>query len=291
MTQHCKKNQITKSIIYSEDYGFLGHLMYSERLLQNIALDTVAQDLNLSSYIIYNLESGHFNQTPGFSYMMGFLRTYASYLGLDVSDITKYIPPHSESIFEEESVLRVPFHEKQMPGKIILTGSMVVLGLIILGYSLLRFDPESDSPLYLIKLDKDLSTKDSLNIYNKEVLLSSIRQFLAIYHAPFFPSKRSESNLHASAPNTGYICFNQDVWIALKDIKGQTIQEGIFHKGDKIKIPLDFDGTLHVGNAGGVYLEYNHQQLSRLGAQGQIIQNFRLNLKKILQNYSKTVNN
>lgn len=180
-----KKNRTQRSVFYSEDYGFLGHLLHSERLLQKISLEKVALDLNLSSYIIKDLETGHLNRMPGQAYMLGFMRTYASYLGLNGIEMVQNVKVAKNSFFEEEKVLKVPFQQQHLPTKPVLWGSVCALILIIIGYSASKASSQL-SPIYSIKVDNDLLPKDvSSSIKHAENLNTSIEQFLNIYYKPF----------------------------------------------------------------------------------------------------------
>lgn len=176
-----KKHRMQKPIFYSEDYGFLGHLIYSERKIQGIRKAKILLDLNLSTYIVENLETGHLNRTPGVSYMIGFLRTYAKYLGLDAQEIVQCVKPQNMSVFEEEPVLKVPLQQRQLPTYTVLWGAVLVLILVLVGYSSSISSKDQLSPLQAIKLN-DLSTHE---VYPSEELMVSIQQFLDIYHKPF----------------------------------------------------------------------------------------------------------
>lgn len=185
MKRQRKRNTEQDSFFYSEDYGFLGHLLYSERLIQGISLERVACDLNLSSYIIKNLETGYLNRTPGLSYMQGFLRTYASYLELDSKEISTYLTIPPNTLLEEESVLKTPFQLRQLPSNSILWGSISVLVILLIGYGALRSPLSPRSRLHSIALYhptiKPLDTKESYS----DKLEKSINQFLSIYYKPF----------------------------------------------------------------------------------------------------------
>lgn len=278
-----KKGQ--EAVFYSEDYGFLGHLLCSERLLQNIPFNTVARDLNLSTYILRSLESGHFNSTPGLSYMVGFMRTYAAYLGLDGSEMARYIRSPANIFFEEEHVLKVPVQRRQLPSPSVLWGATAALVMLILGYMIFRSDVPTDSPLYLVKLDGDLMEKPLAIAKDNSDILSSVNQFMAIYHKPF------TTKTNTLDPANFSICCRNESWMFLKDTKGNVIRQGLLRKGDKIVLPIDFQGILHTGNAGGLVVEYNRHAPVQLGFSGQVIHNFHLNLKKILQNRSNPANN
>jgi cytoskeleton protein RodZ len=272
------------SISYSENYGFLGHLLYSERLIQGMSIEKVALELNLSTYIIKNLETGFFNRTPGLAYMVGFLRTYASYLGLNGKEISSYVTPLKETFFEEEPILKTSFQQKQLPSQPVLWGAIFALSLVLLGYIWLDSLYKTPHQLNLIVVNDDQISVPKPDNYLNDETERSINHFLSIYHKPFVQT-------HSNQPLIFQICCNSDTWIALKDLNGHLVRQGVLHKGDNIKLPIDFEGVLHTGNAGGIYVRYGTQVSSAFGSTGQVIQNFRVNLKKILQNPSNPVNN
>lgn len=172
-----KKYKDQRHTNYSEDYGFLGHLLHSERLLQKISLENVSVDLNLSSYIIKDLETGHLNRMPGQPYMLGFMRTYAAYLGLDGIEMVQNVRVTTSSMFEEETVLKVPFKQRHLPTQSVLWGSICALILIIIGYSASKATSQL-SPVYSVKLDNDLLSKDAASSnQHTEKLNTSIEQF------------------------------------------------------------------------------------------------------------------
>lgn len=285
MTPLLMKNIKNSAVFYSEEYGFLGHLLYSERIFQGISIEKVALELKLSSYIIKNLETGYLSQSPGLSYMLGFLRTYASYLGLDEKEISNCVHSVKNTFFEEEPVLKVPFQKRQLPSKTIVWGSTLGLGITILGYVWFKSLPIDEPGIYSVTLiDHNLRTLPQTTNYSNEDLSHSINEFLNIYQKPF-------THNHTPPPLIFQLCFNSDTWIALKDSKGYVVREGVLHKGDDIELPLDFEGVLQTGNAGGIYLKYGTQVSSAFGSPGQVVQNFPLNLKKILQNPSNPANN
>jgi cytoskeleton protein RodZ len=92
-------------------------------------LPDVAAMLRIRPSYLEALEGGRLNNLPGNVYAVGFLRTYATALGLDVEEVarrfraeTGELPKHSELIFP------VPMPERGLPG-----GAFILLGLILVG--------------------------------------------------------------------------------------------------------------------------------------------------------------
>jgi cytoskeleton protein RodZ len=92
-------------------------------------LPDVAAMLRIRSFYLEALESGRLKNLPGNVYAVGFLRTYATALGLDVEEVSRRfraevgeIPRHSELVFP------VPMPERGLPA-----GALILLGLILVG--------------------------------------------------------------------------------------------------------------------------------------------------------------
>jgi cytoskeleton protein RodZ len=102
------------------------------------ALPDVAAMLRIRPSYLDALEGGRLNNLPGNVYAVGFLRTYATALGLDVEEVARRfraeageIPRHSELIFP------VPMPERGLPaGALILLGLILVSGAYIGWYRL-----------------------------------------------------------------------------------------------------------------------------------------------------------
>jgi cytoskeleton protein RodZ len=93
------------------------------------ALDDVAAMLRIRPSYLDALEAGRLSKLPGNVYALGFLRSYATALGLDAEEVARRfrseageIPRHSELVFP------VPVPERGLPA-----GALILLGLILVG--------------------------------------------------------------------------------------------------------------------------------------------------------------
>jgi cytoskeletal protein RodZ len=89
---------------------------------------TVAQVLRIRQVYLEALESGSYDRLPGNAYALGFLRTYAEYLGLNANNIVDRFKDevqgperHTELVFPE------PVIEGRIPGGAIILISVVLL--------------------------------------------------------------------------------------------------------------------------------------------------------------------
>jgi cytoskeleton protein RodZ len=93
------------------------------------ALPDVAAMLRIRPSYLEALEMGRLSQLPGNVYALGFLRTYATALGLDAEEVARRfrseageIPRHSELVFP------TPVADRGLPA-----GALILLGLILVG--------------------------------------------------------------------------------------------------------------------------------------------------------------
>ncbi|HHV93368.1 MAG TPA: DUF4115 domain-containing protein [Firmicutes bacterium] len=66
-----------------------GRMLEEARLSKGITLDKVEADLKIRKAYILAMESGRWEELPGYAYAIGFLRTYAEYLGLSGDEIVQ----------------------------------------------------------------------------------------------------------------------------------------------------------------------------------------------------------
>jgi cytoskeletal protein RodZ len=81
----------------------LGHLLHQKRLARQQTLEEVAQDLKIKSKFLAAIERGEYNKLPSPAYAQGFVRNYASYLGLSNAETTMLFKRE----FDEKRAMKV----------------------------------------------------------------------------------------------------------------------------------------------------------------------------------------
>ena len=103
--------------------------LYETRLRLGIELPYAAGDLRIRYDQLLAIEEGRFDDLPGPAYVIGFLRSYAAYLGLDADDVVRrFKSDTSEFDARQDLNFPSPYDEGRMP-----TGALIVLALAILG--------------------------------------------------------------------------------------------------------------------------------------------------------------
>jgi cytoskeleton protein RodZ len=67
----------------------VGRMLEEARLRKGITLDKVEADLKIRKNYLLAMESGRWEDLPGYAYATGFLRTYGEYLGLSGDDLVE----------------------------------------------------------------------------------------------------------------------------------------------------------------------------------------------------------
>jgi cytoskeleton protein RodZ len=114
----------------------VGGLLRASRLRCGEDLDVIAQVLRIRRRHLQAIEDGNFDQLPGTTYAVGFIRTYADYLGLDSEEVVRRFkgeqtlqPGHAR---KSDLVFPSPMSETGIPrGAVVFLG--VVIGVIAYG--------------------------------------------------------------------------------------------------------------------------------------------------------------
>ena len=98
-------------------------------------LNRVATDLKIRRVYLQAIEDGRFDDLPGATYAVGFVRAYADYLGLESEEIVARFKDEVESLNEQlKLVFPAPVPESKIPGGALLLVSALLVGLAYGGW-------------------------------------------------------------------------------------------------------------------------------------------------------------
>ncbi len=119
----------------------ISEILKNERKAQNLALEDVEKTTKIKKEFLRAIEEGKFHQLPSESYALGFVKNYASFLGVNSPEVV----PLFRREYKAEKVEVIPHYTKNQPKKrqkfyfsykTILAG---VGAFILLGYILFQF--------------------------------------------------------------------------------------------------------------------------------------------------------
>lgn len=108
----------------------VSRLLHGARVTAGYELDDVAATLRIRKSYLQALESGSRTDLPGAAYAIGFVRTYAEYLGLDAADVVERFKHEQTGIdTKPELTFPAPVPENRMPVSVIVIVALVLAGL------------------------------------------------------------------------------------------------------------------------------------------------------------------
>jgi cytoskeleton protein RodZ len=117
----------------------LGAQLRQERLKRGEDLDDVAQHLRIKSSYLFALEQGDLSGLPGRAYALGFLRSYADYLGFDGEDLISRIKSTVDNLTDRTRLrVRTPAPETRLPKTPVVVMSLAVIAGIYAGWAYLN---------------------------------------------------------------------------------------------------------------------------------------------------------
>src|SRR5215472_17183298 len=112
----------------------VGATLRDARERRGWSIPDVAQQLRIRAPVLEAMEAGRFEKLPNGAYALGFVRSYADFLGLDRDEIARRVKAEAAALnARTELIFPKPLSEGRMPSGIVL---IVSLALAIGGYGL-----------------------------------------------------------------------------------------------------------------------------------------------------------
>lgn len=244
-------------------------------------LNTIAHELCIKPYLLEALEQGDFASFPSACYATGFLKNYASFLGLDTKDIIeKYEAEYAGS--KESVVLSFPEaeYQNQFPIKR-MAGVATICVAIFAGVWVTNSSLDAEEAVFdeLIKPNKSSSfvlSKNTVQPISVEIEKAS---------APIITEEKVETVLIDTPLIAGDIRFQatDDVWVRISAEDGTTVIEKLMAKGENLIPPEENGLLLMTNNAGALSVMVGTDGFKTLGFEGEILENVALKQEKILE--------
>lgn len=228
-------------------------------------LNAIAEELCIKPHLLEALEQGDFASFPSSCYATGFLKNYASFLNLNTRDVvSRYEAEYAGS--KECVVLSFPEAKKystipvkQIAGIATLCIAIVVgiwagfdkldAGEVVSSVAATKLQTEVSVPEAQVTIDTDKAAPEKFAVKDDEVRLEAV----------------------------------EDVWVRLSETDGSVRVEKILNKGQGLVAPTDEGLSLMTNNAAALKVLVNGSDAKRLGVQGQIIENIKLEQQELVE--------
>jgi len=256
----------------------------------------VANCLRIRATYLQAIEDGRYRELPGDAYAIGFVRAYATYLGMDGAEIVRRFKMEASVSGKTTSLIfPIPAHEGRVPKGAILLLS-VLLALVVYGawYALSSHapvlepslvedvPPVTSSPETLDAAAEGAAVEDAavedtaVEVPPLPVIASAPFQPEAVSVAPLSGMdtplpEETQASVGETASRMIVLRAVRDTWIEIRDAGGRLIMTGVLSANQIYSPPLQEGLTLAVGDAHGVEIRVDGELMPLLGASGVIL--------------------
>jgi cytoskeletal protein RodZ len=244
----------------------LGEMLRSAREAKGVSLAQAEAATMIKRVYLQALEDDDHTLLPGAVYTKGFLRNYATYLGLDPNHVLsayhREYPELSQDIVAPSAIK--PHGTSQL-----ITGGTLASAVLVLVIAFFSVYVYRQVQAFR-QASPAASTADAVAT---PTAIPPTPTALAVA-AVSIPSTATPAPQPTATPvlNAAQVTakVNQDAWMQVQ-IDGQTAFEGVLKAGQTQTWTGKDDVFLWVGNAGGVNVTFNGTDLGALGAAGQVV--------------------
>lgn len=241
----------------------VGDILRRTRLHYGQSLKDIENALRIRESQLKAIENGEIEKLPGRVYAIGFVRTYAEYLGLDGAKIaqlfkTQYMDAQPKS----ELSFPVPASESRTPSSWVLVVSLVVAFAVLYGWAYLPGGSKTSQAPAVPNVPEAFKDK-----VQGDVPIPALPENQAV------PAPGASEGAAAVAAETGkglVLQIVKDSWVEIKDDTGNKIVSDKLKAGDQYLVPNNPGLTMTLGNAGGVEILIDGRALKPLGDEGEI---------------------
>ncbi len=331
--------------------GTVGALLAETRSDFGQDIDEVSSALRIRPVFLRALEEGRHEDLPGLAYAVGFLRSYADYLGLDVDDCVGRFKDEAAGIDRTPNLnFPTPVPEAKVPTGAIILVSLVLAGLAYLVWTYVSRDDDppaaqsteavqtpsasgaaqsekaSQGSLLTEASEADAQTTSpppqAVSDLQTETIVPPKDGDAAASQANgsggsaaatlaqstsqdpagggtqneaaagaadpvvFTEAASSSQPTDVTAESTTAAAYSgprvvlkatQDSWVQIRNANNASIFTRVLRAGDVYEVPDQSGLTLLTGNAGGLVITVDGEEIPKLGRSGQVRRNVSLN--------------
>lgn len=123
----------------------VGAMLKEVRQKKGVKLSDVSKVLCIRKFYLEAIESSDYETVPAFPYGIGFIRSYANYLGLNSENIVELYKEETNASLSKDIRVLEPQQEASMPGTKYLVISLLAIFLVYGGWAL--FNNGNEQPL------------------------------------------------------------------------------------------------------------------------------------------------
>ena len=252
----------------------VGKLLSEARILQELSVADVAGRIKFAPRQVEALEADDFEKLPELAFVRGFVRSYARLLHLDEVALLSALPQQSKQTSLLQNSTDVPFPTAQSARRINTVWLSAALGLaVILGIGVLVFHDKPvnkksaeatpvltapvlapDAVASAVEVTSSVAAASAIVVVPAPVVVKAASSVVVA------PKVKTASQVTNQAPI--HLVFKIESWVDLKDKYGKTLLKQVNDPGTEQWIDGQAPFSLVVGNASGVKLYYEGDEVN-----------------------------
>ncbi len=270
--------------------GFVGENLKKSRLKKKIDLKSVSKELNIPFAVLKSFENNDFSDHLDLVYVIGHIRAYAKFLGLNENEVVKQFKDQN-LIDREDLVEKLPKPLERsnfyFPTKAFSFFSIILISFCFYylfiktndmypNYSILPDIPESlEYEIEEIEIQSALNNVNEINSEDskKEILISTLTDTV---NENLFVN---EGSVIASTPDNDptesndviNLKFLEQTWIQLRNKENQIVFSKLMNNDEEYLYSVADNFTLTAGNAGNILVLINGNIRGKIGKKGEVI--------------------
>lgn len=269
-TKTKKSSKAAKNVASSEEMQVdktIGQQLKNKRVEKDLKIEQVAQQLNLSSHAIEQIENDNYDDLPEMTYVRGYIVSYCRLLDLPSDNVISLLVSDantgvvSSAAYAQNSRIssrqRSSF-KKSSFGKFLIVGSLLgICALIYMQYNDMLVQGSSSSEA---QVDEASEQAEAVTVLDTSVESGTATAIISEESEIAKPESSevatTQETVDAAKKGLLEMEFNSISWVDVKNANQERIIYQSFPRGEKYKVVTNLPLDIFIDNAQGVVMHY-----------------------------------
>jgi cytoskeleton protein RodZ len=244
-----------------------GEILKNKREDLGLEIHEIAASLKISEEYISAIENDAFEKLPVPVYTMGYIRSYAAFVGIDAGSIVQYYSEHMSQP-QPSTIIPIASSRKKRPG---IGYLIAVTGVLLVAFLLFPHVPKEKNSETPAVAPVTAKVRDRAPGGPGPAQTDTVQHAGAGDGAVFAPDAGLSEKAAVGAADQHSLSVTADdtTWISVTFDNGRR-EEMILRQGQSKDWPFSGKAFVKVGNAGGITMRLDGKDLGKPGEPGQV---------------------
>lgn len=260
---------------FAKDVLTVGVLLKKTREEKGEKIEKIANALRIRPVYLKALEESDYQVFPGQAYALGFLRSYALFLGLDADELmTQY---RKETSFIKPDELNMPITEQPTlfpSAKCLLVSVAAIVIVWAFWYFLTYKETQIENPEPVVTVQETIVPEDVIIVNEENIEPVESKEAEKTKEVAASKAKQTKKS-------TVQIVAREEVWVEIEQDDTLILSRSL-KKNEKYDVPESKEELfLKTGNAGGLDIFVDGKKVKPLGPVGRVVRGVSLSPEKL----------